>query len=141
MKISLKQSYFDALSGTSFLPRLRFPISVLFGGLILLWFSLFLLSLSLGSAAIPLDQVFRIITHQDVQNSVWTQIIWQLRFPRAIAATFAGAALSIGGLQMQTLFNNPLAGPFVLGINSGASLGVALVILGTGFLGGSAGKF
>lgn len=141
MKISLKQSYFDALSGTSFLPRLRFPISVLFGGLILLWFGLFLLSLSLGSAAIPLDQVFRIITHQDVQNAVWVQIIWQLRLPRAIAATFAGAALSISGLQMQTLFNNPLAGPFVLGINSGASLGVALVILGTGFWGGVLGNF
>ncbi|MGB2923751.1 MAG: iron ABC transporter permease [Limnothrix sp.] len=107
----------------------------------MLWFSLFLLSLSLGSAAIPIDQVFKIITHQSSENAVWSQIVWQLRLPRAIAATFAGAALSISGLQMQTLFNNPLAGPFVLGINSGASLGVALVILGTGFLGGMLGNF
>ena len=64
-----------------------------------------------------------------------------MRFPRAIAATFSGAALGLGGIQMQTLFSNPLAGPFVLGINSGAGLGVALVILGSGFIGSLVSNF
>ena len=59
----------------------------------------------------------------------WREIVWELRLPKAIAAAVAGAALGVSGLAMQTLFRNPLAGPFVLGINSGASLGVALVLL------------
>ena len=94
-------------------------------GLTGLWFLLFTLSLCLGSANIPINQVLAILFFQDSESTqVWQEIVWQLRFPRAIAATFAGAALGLGGIQMQTLFSNPLAGPFVLGINSGAGLGV-----------------
>ena len=113
----------------------------LFLGLTITWLSLFFASLYFGSVKIPFQDFLGILFDQDTTNEVWSQIIWQLRFPRAIAATFAGAALGVGGLQMQTLFNNPLAGPFVLGINSGASLGVALVVLGTGFLGGVVSNF
>lgn len=107
-----------------------------------LWLCLFVLSLCLGSANIPINKVLAILFFQPSDSThVWQEIIWQLRFPRAIAATFAGAALGLGGIQMQTLFANPLAGPFVLGINSGASLGVALIILGSGFIGGLASNF
>ncbi|BAW95800.1 Fe3+ ABC transporter, permease protein [[Synechococcus] sp. NIES-970] len=122
----------------TFLPwptvRWRSPSLLLVLGLV--WGGLFFLNLGLGSTTIPWDQLLAIALGRPVDNPVWANIVWQLRLPRAIAATFAGAALSISGLQMQTLFNNPLAGPFVLGINSGASLGVAIVLLGTGFMGG-----
>ncbi|MBV5260491.1 iron ABC transporter permease [Synechococcus moorigangaii CMS01] len=121
-------------------PHLRWRSSSLFVGLGVLWGSLFFLNLGLGSTVIPWDQLLAIALGRPVDNPVWAEIVWQLRLPRAIAATFAGAALSISGLQMQTLFNNPLAGPFVLGINSGASLGVALILLGTGFMGGVLGN-
>ncbi|AFY40486.1 transport system permease protein [[Leptolyngbya] sp. PCC 7376] len=144
MKVPFQQTIFDYFSVS--LPKVfRWQkssyITVLIG-LFFLWFCLFSISLCLGSVTIPFNKVLEIIFLRDSQQTeVWQQIIWQLRFPRAIAATFAGAALGIGGIQMQTLFNNPLAGPFVLGINSGAGLGVALVILGSGFIGGVAGSF
>jgi iron complex transport system permease protein len=89
----------------------------------------FLLNLSLGSVNIPLEQVINILLGQEPEKLSWTNIIWQFRIPKALTATLAGAALGVSGLQMQTLFRNPLAGPFVLGISSGASLGVALVVL------------
>lgn len=136
MKIPYQSSTFSTIN----VPKLKWRSPSLLSSLIILWILLFLLSLSLGSASIPFDQLLAIIFGQDTKNEVWAQIIWQLRLPRAIAATFAGAALGVSGLQMQTLFNNPLAGPFVLGINSGASLGVALVMLGTGFIGGILGN-
>ncbi len=91
---------------------------------------LFSLSLSMGSVAIPLDQVLIILGGGEPERSTWTQIILQFRLPRAITAVAAGSALSVSGLHMQTLFANPLAGPFILGINAGASLGVALIVLG-----------
>ena len=91
-------------------------------------------SLMLGSASIPPMDVLHALTEYK-GNSVsqtWHSIIWEIRFPRAATAIFAGSALSLSGLQMQTLFRNPLAGPSVLGITAGASLGVAVVILGIG---------
>ncbi|MFM7364097.1 MAG: iron chelate uptake ABC transporter family permease subunit [Cuspidothrix sp.] len=89
----------------------------------------FLLDLALGSVDIPLDEVVKILFGQEPEKVTWTHIILKFRLPKALTATLAGAALGVSGLQMQTLFKNPLAGPFVLGISSGASLGVALVVL------------
>ncbi|MBN3945662.1 MAG: iron ABC transporter permease [Nostoc sp. NMS7] len=89
----------------------------------------FLLDLALGSVDIPVKEVIKILLGQEVEKVTWTHIILKFRLPKALTATLAGAALGVSGLQMQTLFKNPLAGPFVLGISSGASLGVALVVL------------
>ncbi|MBN1334007.1 MAG: iron ABC transporter permease [Synergistales bacterium] len=96
---------------------------------------LFFLDLSTGSVSIPLNKVMIILSGGKVSNPTWGEIILNFRLPRIITAILAGGALGVSGLLMQTLFLNPLAGPFVLGINSGASLGVALVILLSG-LGG-----
>lgn len=71
-------------------------------------------------------------------NEIWYNIIWKSRIPQALTALVAGAGLSVSGLQMQTVFRNPLAGPSVLGISSGASMGVAFVVLLSGTLGGVA---
>ncbi|MBD2614718.1 iron ABC transporter permease [Nostoc punctiforme FACHB-252] len=89
----------------------------------------FLLDLAFGSVAIPMQEVMQILLGQEVEKVTWSNIILKFRLPKALTATLAGAALGVSGLQMQTLFKNPLAGPFVLGISSGASLGVALVVL------------
>lgn len=105
----------------------------------LLWvllISMFFINVSLGSVSIPLVQTFKLILNLQVESSIWETIFWQFRLPKAIAAIAVGAALSTSGLQMQTLFRNPLAGPFVLGISSGASLGVALVIMASYSFGG-----
>lgn len=92
----------------------------------------FALSLSVGSVNIPLDQVLRILSGAEPDKAAWVDIIFNFRLPKAITAALSGAALAAAGLQMQTLFRNPLADPFILGVSSGASLGVALVILGIG---------
>ena len=92
----------------------------------------FLMDLALGSVKIPVDQVTSILLGQQVENQAWQNIILKIRLPRTVTAILVGAALSVGGLQMQTLFRNPLAGPSVLGITAGASLGVAAVMLLTG---------
>ncbi|WP_427161312.1 iron chelate uptake ABC transporter family permease subunit [Aliinostoc sp. HNIBRCY26] len=89
----------------------------------------FLLDLALGSVSIPIQEVINILLGQEPEKATWANIILKFRLPKAVTATLAGAALGVSGLQMQTLFKNPLAGPFVLGISSGASLGVALVVL------------
>ncbi|AFY34544.1 iron ABC transporter permease [Calothrix sp. PCC 7507] len=89
----------------------------------------FLLDLALGSVDIPINEVVKILLRQEPEKATWTNIILKFRLPKALTATLAGAALGVSGLQMQTLFRNALAGPFVLGISSGASLGVALVVL------------
>jgi len=93
---------------------------------------LFLLDIALGSVRIPLADVVKTLLGQQIDNSAWQGIILKIRLPRAVTAILAGAALSLGGLQMQTLFRNPLAGPSVLGITAGASLGVAAVMLAAG---------
>ncbi len=90
---------------------------------------IFLLDLTLGSVDIPVKQVISILAGQETENLSWENIILLFRLPRVITALLVGSGLSISGLLMQTFFRNPLAGPFVLGISSGASLGVALLVL------------
>lgn len=96
----------------------------------------FLLNISLGSIIIPFDDVFNSLIGAEVEKQSWIDIVKDYRLPKAITAIIVGSGLGISGLMMQTLFRNPLAGPFVLGITSGASLGVALVIMGTSIFGG-----
>ena len=103
--------------------------TIIFAGLLFAVLFLFLLDVALGSVNIPLIQVPKVLLGIEIENEVWENIVLNFRLPRAIAAILVGAALGISGLQMQTLFRNPLAGPFVLGISSGASLGVAILVL------------
>jgi iron complex transport system permease protein len=112
-------------------PAVRFR-SLLFVGLLLAVGLLFLTDILLGSVSIPAEAVLRILAGQDVDNLTWTNIIHKIRLPRALTAVLAGCALSVSGLQMQTLFRNPLAGPSELGITAGASLGVAVILLTSG---------
>lgn len=93
-------------------------------------------SISLGSVSIPVSEIFDILTGSSSSKQSWELIVLNFRLPKAVTAILVGSGLSISGLLMQTLFRNPLAGPFVLGISSGASLGVALLILGSSILGG-----
>jgi iron complex transport system permease protein len=97
---------------------------------------LLLLSISIGSVSIPISEILEILTGGNSAKSSWDVIILNFRLPKALTAILVGSGLSISGLLMQTLFRNPLAGPFVLGISSGASLGVALLILGSSIFGG-----
>lgn len=101
---------------------------------------LFIWDLGTGSVFIPFNEVLNILTGHS-ENELNTQIILNIRLIKAIVAIIAGAALAVSGMQMQTLFRNPLAGPYVLGISSGASLGVALFILWLPLLGMSASSF
>ena len=93
---------------------------------------LFVLNLATGSVSIPLKQVFLVFSGQGSEQVVWTNILLRTRLPQTIVALFAGMGLGVAGLLMQTLFRNPLAGPSVLGISSGASLGVGFVLLVAG---------
>jgi iron complex transport system permease protein len=86
-------------------------------------------NISLGSVYIPFGKILTILTGSPIEESGWENIIYQFRLPKAITAILVGSGLGVSGLLMQTLFRNPLAGPFVLGISSGASLGVAIAIL------------
>ena len=95
---------------------------------------LFVINISLGSVSIPLKEVFSSLTGGHSSRETWQYIIINYRLPKAITAVLVGMGLSISGLLMQTLFRNPLAGPYVLGLSSGASLGVATVILGASLL-------
>lgn len=101
-------------------------------------FLFFFLNLILGSVSIPLRAVWNILWGTGNESVIWQNIIWKSRVPQALTALVAGAGLSVSGLQMQTVFRNPLAGPSVLGISSGASMGVAFVVLLSGSLGGVA---
>ena len=94
------------------------------------------MNISLGSVSIPLKSIFASLIGGNIDNESWQYIIQDYRLPKAITAIIVGSGLGISGLLMQTLFRNPLAGPFVLGISSGASLGVALVIMGASVFGG-----
>lgn len=94
-----------------------------------------------GSVRIPFRSVLSILGGGEAGNPSWTFIVLESRLPQAITALFAGAALATAGLMLQTVFNNPLAGPSILGIDAGASLGVALVMLMLGGTIGSAGSF
>ncbi|MEM9265465.1 MAG: iron ABC transporter permease [Cyanobacteria bacterium P01_F01_bin.13] len=98
----------------------------------------FLTSLALGSVPIPPTEVLTILLGGTASKPAWQEIILNFRLPRSLTAMVAGSALAISGLQLQALFRNPLAGPSVLGINAGASLGAALIVLtggSVGFLG------
>jgi iron complex transport system permease protein len=114
----------------------------LFTTLLLAVILLFLLNLTHGSVVIPFREIWHIITGNIIGDEVYHTIILKLRLPSAIAAATAGVALSTAGLAMQTLFRNPLADSSILGVSSGASLGVALVTLVAGkhiltYLGGN----
>lgn len=97
---------------------------------------LFFVNVSLGSVSIPFTDIFYTLIGDISTKESWQTIIFNFRLPKAITAILVGSGLSICGLLMQTFFRNPLAGPFVLGISSGASLGVAILILGSSFFGG-----
>lgn len=107
---------------------------LLLAGLLL---AVFLLALALGSISIPLDDIVRVLTGGEAAKPSWTSIIIKVRLPKALTAMIAGAALGLSGLLMQTFFRNPLADPYVLGVSSGASLGVGAVVLGAGGIGGA----
>ncbi len=111
-----------------------FLMFVIFVSIVVLLF----LNLVLGSVSIPFHSVWNIICGNGDEPVTWQNIIWKSRFPQALTALVAGAGLAISGLRMQTVFRNPLAGPSVLGISSGASMGVAFVVLLSGSLGGVA---
>lgn len=98
----------------------------------------FFLNLLLGSVKVPAASVWDVLLGGDGGDAIWRNIIIKSRLPQAVTALVAGAGLSVAGLQMQTVFRNPLAGPSVLGVSSGASLGVAFVVLLSGRLGGVA---
>ncbi|MCG9792544.1 iron ABC transporter permease [Flavobacterium algicola] len=95
---------------------------------------LFFTNISLGSITIPIQDIIHSLSGGEASKTTWEYIIINYRLPKAITAVLVGMGLSISGLLMQTLFRNPLAGPYVLGLSSGSSLGVAFVILGAGFL-------
>ncbi len=108
--------------------------TLLFSILIIGVLFLFLFNISLGSINIPLKDVYKSLIHGSCSKESWNYIILNYRLPKAIVAILIGIGLSISGLLMQTLFRNPLAGPYVLGLSSGASLGVAVVVLGASIL-------
>ena len=116
--------------------RNKLNISIIIG-LIILGIILFILNLFVGSVSIPFCDLFEVIFGDDGNATIHT-IVYEYRLPQAITASLAGAALSVAGLLMQTLFRNPLADPSMLGVSSGSSLGVAVTILLTGILGKSA---
>ena len=96
----------------------------------------FLLNIGFGQVAIPLKEILKSLAGIETNNATWEYIILNFRLPKAITAILVGIGLSISGLLMQTLFRNPLAGPYVLGLSSGSSLGVAFVIMGASILPG-----
>ena len=114
--------------------------AILFTVLSLLTAALFTADLLIGSVAVALRDIWAALTGGSCDPAV-RDIILKIRLLKAVTALFAGAALAASGLQMQTLFRNPLAGPYVLGISSGAGLGVALFLLGAPLLGVSAHSF
>ena len=108
--------------------------TLLFSILIIGVVFLFFLNISLGSINIPIKDVYTSLLHGSCSKESWNYIILNYRLPKAIVAILIGIGLSVSGLLMQTLFRNPLAGPYVLGLSSGASLGVAVVLLGASLL-------
>lgn len=101
-------------------------------GLWLLMVILFMGNLFIGSVSIPWQEVLSLLVGQEAAKASWSFILWESRLPQALTAMLTGASLAVCGLLLQTAFRNPLAGPSILGINSGASLGVALVMLAFG---------
>ena len=114
--------------------KYQFSFIGLLGLLLLTW----LLNISFGSVAIPFKATLSILSGNSASVPSWSYIIWDYRLPKAFTAILVGSGLALSGLVMQTLFRNPLAGPFVLGITSGASLGAALLLMGSTLLSGFA---
>lgn len=112
--------------------------NIAFLAILIFIFIFFTLNLVLGTISIPFGATWNILFGINEESEIWQNIIWKSRFPQTLTALVAGAGLSISGLQMQTVFRNPLAGPSELGISSGASLGVALVVLLSGSIAGTA---
>ena len=112
--------------------------TMLIAGLALLVVVLWIANIFIGSVAIPVEEVWRVLCGQPCERESWRYIIIESRLPQATTALLAGCSLAVAGLLLQTTFNNPLAGPSILGIDTGASLGVAIVMLAGGsFLAGS----
>ncbi|NGP76166.1 iron ABC transporter permease [Balneolaceae bacterium YR4-1] len=120
-EVHTKHKWPDTTINTGYLLLLVAGVAVLFLG-----------NIALGSVSIPIGDIINILFRGESDNAAWVKIIENIRIPRAFTAILAGSALSVGGLLMQTLFRNPLAGPSVLGITAGASLGVAIVMLTAG---------
>lgn len=118
--------------------RRGLPLPVRFAILGVIFILVAMAGLALGSVNTPIGDVMTIVTGGTGVDPVSLTIVQDVREPRTITALLVGAALGIAGLEMQTLFRNPLADPYVLGISSGASLGVALVVLGTASSAGAA---
>ena len=106
--------------------------TVLFVVLTCLLLVLLILNISLGQISIPFKEILKSLTGSQASKETWEYIIFNYRLPKAITAILVGIGLSVAGLLMQTLFRNPLAGPYVLGLSAGSSLGVAFVILASG---------
>ncbi|WP_421803347.1 FecCD family ABC transporter permease [Flagellimonas sp.] len=110
----------------------RFSFALMVLALLCSW----LLSISSGSVTIPFADMLSTLFGESPKIASWEYIIWDFRVPKAFTSILVGAGLALSGLLMQTLFRNPLAGPFVLGISSGASLGAAILLMGTSILAG-----
>ena len=104
--------------------------SIVFSLMFFFLLLLFFLDLFLGSSKIPVKQIFNVLIGLDTGKEEWQMIVMNFRLPKAFTAILVGVALSLSGLLMQTIFRNPLAGPYVLGISSGSGLGVAIVVMG-----------
>ena len=114
--------------------RKTLPLIIL---LLMVIVALMIANLLIGSVSIPIVETCRILVG-DSDHEIWSNIIFQSRLPQTLTAIVAGAGLAVSGLQMQTVFRNPLAGPSVLGISNGSALGVAFVVLLSGRIGGVA---
>lgn len=114
--------------------KTTYSITFIFIGLALIL--AVLLNISSGSVNIPFLDVLSGLSGNNMETKSWNYILWNYRVPKAFTAILVGGGLALSGLLMQTLFRNPLAGPFVLGISSGASLGAALLLMGSSFLSG-----
>lgn len=112
----------------------KIPLLLLLVLSVAMWF----LNVSLGSVNIPLKEVWAVLFSSEGGKETWEYIILDYRVPKAFTAVLAGSGLAVSGMLMQTMFRNPLAGPYVLGLSSGASLGVALVLMGASLFGGIA---
>ncbi len=117
-----------------FQKMIRASTGIKMGFLLLLLPILFLIDILLGSIAIPFEDFWALIQGENIPKA-HELIIMEARLPKALTALLCGAAISVAGLMMQTLFRNPLAGPYILGISSGAGLGVAILVMGAGLFG------
>ncbi len=115
----------------------KFSRVILFPVLAILVMVVFMLELGIGSVPIPVSGILKVMIGAEDVDATWHTIIMELRLPRTLASLVGGAALGVAGLQLQTLFKNPLAGPWALGLTAGAQLGVALVVTAGAVIGSS----